>query len=225
MGAVRLPKPQVVSAPIPKFLRSIDRRRYAIWFWGGEFTTDWFSSKIPVWRRVLGPWRDQQIRILEIGSWEGRSALFFLKFFRRSHVTCIDTFAGSEEHFANPQTAVQVLETEARFDRNLAPFAKRIDKIKSASGPALEALTAAGRRFELAYIDGSHLSADVLNDSMQVWPLVVPGGVVIWDDYAWAPELPPHLRPQPAIDYFLAQHPGQFRLLVRGYQMIVERLG
>ena len=36
--------------------------------------------------------------ILEIGSYEGRSAIFFLKFFSNSKITCVDTWSGSDEH-------------------------------------------------------------------------------------------------------------------------------
>ena len=46
---------------------------------------------------------DDRVRVIEIGSWEGRSALFFLNFFPRSRITCIDTFAGSSEHQDDPR--------------------------------------------------------------------------------------------------------------------------
>jgi len=39
--------------------------------------------------------------------------------------------------------------------------------------------------FDCAYIDGSHIAQCVLEDSVGVWPLVKPGGTVIWDDYSW----------------------------------------
>lgn len=54
-----------------------------------------------------------------------------------------------------------------------------------ANRTALAQLAAEGRRLELAYIDGSHHRADVPADSFATWPLIVPGGIVIWDDYEW----------------------------------------
>jgi predicted O-methyltransferase YrrM len=219
-----LPRPHAVTAPIPKLQRSIEKRLYAPWFWGKDFSGDWVARHIPLWRRVLAGWRDRPIRILEIGSWEGRSALFFLKFLPGSRITCIDTFSGGDDQVRQAQLFAEVPHVESRFDRNLAAYAARVEKIKSRSVPALEALAAAGRRFDLAYIDGSHLRPDVMDDSVRVWPLVVPGGVLIWDDYDWRPDLPDHERPQPAIDQFLAEHAGNFRLLARAQQMIVERL-
>ena len=37
-------------------------------------------------------------KILEIGSYEGRSAIFFLKNFSNSNISCVDTWSGSDEH-------------------------------------------------------------------------------------------------------------------------------
>ncbi len=113
---------------------------------------------------------------------------------------------------------------EQRFDRNLAAFKGRVEKIRSASVPALQRLAAERRQFDLAYIDGSHMRDDVAADSTHTWPLVRPGGIVIWDDYTWSPSAPPEERPQPAIDAFLAAHEGQYRLLAKGLQVIVRKL-
>jgi hypothetical protein len=216
-----LPEPRAVGS-VPRFLRSIEKRFYAPWFWGKEFSADWVTTHIPMWRRVLADWRDRPVRILEIGSWEGRSALFFLKFLPHSHITCIDTFTGGKGEVRG--CATEVPHTEGRFDRNLAPYAARVETIRSRSVPALESLAAAGRRFDLAYIDGSHVSTDVIDDTVRVWPLIVPGGVVIWDDYHRRDDIPAEERPQAVIDQFLAERAGHFRLLFSGAQMIVERL-
>ena len=100
----------------------------------------------------------------------------------------------------------------------------QLQKIKSTSVPALQRLAAERRQFDLAYIDGSHRRDDVMADSNHVWPLIRPGGIVIWDDYTWSPDAPPQERPQPAIDAFLAAREGHYRLLAKGLQVIVRRL-
>ena len=226
MTAVSPPARPVAVLRSPHGLaRSLDRVRYRAWFHGKEFTSDWASGNFSLWRRVLSPLRDQPLRILEIGSWEGRSALFFLNFFERSTIVCIDTFGGNTgEKEVYDSLATIMPGVEGRFDRNLASFGNRAEKIKSLSGPALEELKAQGRRFDLAYIDGSHRRDDVMTDSQAVWQLLNVGGIVIWDDYKWGPGLPPEERPQPAIDAFLQAHEGSYRLLARGYQVMIERL-
>jgi len=202
------------------------RVRYRPWFWRGDFTSDWIWKNYSIWRRVLAPLRGPAARILEIGSFEGRSAMFFLKYLPRSTIVCIDTFAGTpEEDYVYKSLEQQLPGIEARFDRNLAPFAGRVEKIKSRSAPALARLIAEGRRFDLAYIDGGHRYEDVMADSVAVWKMLVPGGTLIWDDYEWAPEFRPEERPKDAIDDFLRAQEGNYRLLAKGYQMIIRRSG
>jgi len=81
------------------------------------------------------------------------------------------------------------------------------------------------RRYDLAYIDGSHDRCDVMADSLGVWSMLNLGGSIIWDDYRWGRHhLPLEQRPQSAIDEFLREREGQYRVLSKGYQMIIERL-
>jgi predicted O-methyltransferase YrrM len=220
--------PASVAEPVFKapseFSKIFFRVRYRPWFWRGNFTSDWIWKNYSIWRRVLAPLRDWPTRILEIGSFEGRSAVFFLKYLPRSTIVCIDTFAGTaEEDYVYKFLKQQMSAAESRFERNVAPFAARVEKIKSRSAPALDALIAEGRRFDLAYIDGGHRYDDVMTDSVAVWTMLEPAGIVIWDDYEWAPEFQPEERPKPAIDDFLQAREGTYRLLAKGYQIIVER--
>jgi predicted O-methyltransferase YrrM len=200
--------------------------RYKLWFIGKSFSTDWTSHHFVVWNRVLAPLRNEQIRILEIGSWEGRSTLFFLNFFRRSTIVCIDTFAGTtkERAYRTGIMAEQISSAEQRFDQNTARFLDRIEKVKSDSQSALGRLEAQDRKFDLAYIDGSHMRDDVYADSVGVWRLLALGGIIIWDDYTFGLDLPPEEQPKLAIDSFLQEQDGQYRLLAKAKQVIVERL-
>jgi predicted O-methyltransferase YrrM len=221
----RTVRPNAVSWRPHRLEKLVDKLRYRSWFRGKDYTSDWTSGNFTLWRRNLAPLRAEPLRILEIGSWEGRSALFFLNFFTASTIVCIDTFSGNpEEREVYGSLAAIMAGVEGRFDRNLAAFGDRAEKIKSPSGPALERLRAQGRRFDLAYIDGNHRRDEVMADSMGVWQLLDVGGVVIWDDYEWGQGLAPAERPQPAIDEFLAMHEGSYRLLAKTYQVAIERL-
>jgi Methyltransferase domain len=216
-------RPNVVSRRPRKIERRLDSLRWRPWFFGKQLSTDWGVEYFLLWRRVLSPLRNEPLRILEVGSWEGRSALFFLNFFRRSTITCIDTFAGGEEHRANRDWAAELPNVENRFDHNLAQFGPRVEKLKSWSKDGLRLLAEQRRRFDLAYVDGGHTYDDIMADSIGVWPLVDPGGVIIWDDYRRSVELPAEQRPQAAIDTFLSGHVGGYRQLAVGYQLIVEK--
>ena len=217
-------RPNVLSRRPRKIERKISRLLYWRWFRGKQLSTDWASYHLTMWRRVLSPLRHEPLRILEIGSWEGRSALFFLNFFPHSTITCIDTFAGSDADSAYEELAEKLLNIENRFDHNLAPFGSRVEKLKGLSEDCLRWLAEQRRRFDLAYIDGSHIYDDVMADSIGVWPLIDPGGVIIWDDYKYGAHLSAEQRPQAAIDNFLADHVGGYRQLAGVYQLIVEKV-
>jgi predicted O-methyltransferase YrrM len=196
------------------------------WEAGKTFTTDWAASHFFAWAELLHRLRHTPVRILEIGSWEGRSALFFLNYLPQSRIVCIDTFAGNVEHHLDPYFAELATKTESQFDANLAAVADRVEKIKGSSTRVLPELGVAGRRFDLAYIDGSHLAADVYSDALLTWPMMEPGGIVIFDDYEWdaVPEpLPEHEKPKLGIDMFLATLDGRYEELRRAYQLVIVK--
>jgi hypothetical protein len=217
MSRTRLPRPAATAAPLSE-------AEVLAWNAGKSFTSDWATWLFPIWERAFGGDRSRELRILEIGSWEGRSALFFLNYFPRCQLTCVDTWAGSVEHFNDPTFAAVVPEAESRFDGNVAEFSNRIEKIKAPSSVALPQLGIARRRFDIVYIDGSHYAADVYADAVLTWPMVARKGVVIFDDYEWDIMKQPHERPKPGIDAFLATVEGKYRELVRAYQVIIRRL-
>ena len=98
-----------------------------------------------------------------------------------------------------------------------------MEKIKSVSFPALEALHAAGRTFDLVYIDAHHFYEPVKANSLRAWPLTEPGSVIIWDDYGWGRGHPDEKRAKTAVDEFLSARPNAYRLLGMGYQVAIER--
>ncbi|MBN8938638.1 MAG: class I SAM-dependent methyltransferase [Rhizobiales bacterium] len=196
---------------------------FSAWFSGKSFSTDWTSRFFHTWASLLEARRAEPLEVLEIGSWEGRSAIFFLQYFRNGRLTCIDTFLGSTEHLLRDKWRVELPHVEQRFDSNLAEFGGRVQKIKDTSSRALARLGAEGRRFDLAYIDGSHRSADVLADATSCWPMMNPGGIVIFDDYEWTFFADEADRPKPGVDAFLLRQAGQYRELHRDYQLIIEK--
>jgi len=195
----------------------------AAWYAGKDFSCDWTTDRIPKWSELLARFRDAPVEVMEIGSWEGRSALFFLNYLRKSHVVCIDTFGGNVEHHQDEWFAKLVPDTERKFDANVAAFGRRVEKIKGPSGQVLPRLGLEERRFQVAYVDGSHFPADVYADAALTWPMMAPGGVVIFDDYNWD-IMEEHERPKPGVDAFLKTVDGRYRVLHCEYQMVVEKL-
>lgn len=195
----------------------------ARWYEGKDFSCDWTTNRIPLWIDVLEDYRDRPVRVLEIGSWEGRSALFFLNYLPQCQLTCIDTFGGNVEHHQDDYFAALVPGIEARFDSNVSAFGSRVEKLKGSSGTVLPQLGVERRRFDIAYVDGSHYAADVYSDAVLTWSLMAPHGIVIYDDYAWDLMNDDSERPKIGIDAFLDAISGQYRVIHCDYQLVIAR--
>jgi predicted O-methyltransferase YrrM len=202
---------------------SHDPSIFSNWYAGKDFSSDWTSWHFPVWSLMLAHLRERPCEVLEIGSWEGRSAIFFLEFLPQSRVTCVDTFGGGAENHASPTESRQIASIERRFDANMRSYGARAEKIKATSVAALTRLAQSSAVFDLIYVDGSHMRDDVMVDSLLAWPLLRPGGIVIWDDYAGGNDKPAAERVMPAVEVFLAWHFGEYVELHRGYQVMVQK--
>jgi predicted O-methyltransferase YrrM len=192
---------------------------------GYQFTQDWFSNNLLVWQTCLRSLAGQPLNALEIGSWEGRSTCWLLENIlthEASRITCVDTFAGSIEHTDYGENFLQSL--EARFDFNVAQThaAHKVIKQVGSSQDVLRTLTP--HSYDFLYIDGSHLAADVLEDTLLSWHLVKVGGVIIFDDYGFGFKDQPERNPKVAIDAFLNIFVERLKLIHQGYQVIIQKL-
>lgn len=186
------------------------------WVHVAMFTDDWHSCAAPQQLVSCNKRRTEDAgapRILEVGCWEGRSACWFLQTFSRCHLTCVDTFAGSAEHGASRT----LIDLEQRFRHNLRPHAHRVDVRVGHS--ARQLLGLAPESFDIAYIDGSHETADVLVDACLAWALLKPGGVAMFDDYA-----SDGAGVGGALDAFQACMRGRYEVLHRDYQLHLLKL-
>jgi len=205
----------------------IDAGEIATWYRGKEFAYDWTSANFPVWTKFLAPNRDQPTRVLEVGSYEGRSAIFFLNFLRRSTLVCVDVWDASvlEPYLVQemPEILVEYPLAEGRFDRNLSGFAGRVTKIKARSSDALAELGVGRERFDLVYVDGDHRRAGAYRDCVLSWPLLKPGRVLLIDDYDFDLGPTEVFKPKQGIDAFLQGIEGQFDELHRAHQIIARK--
>ena len=196
-----------------------------------RFTNEWFAQNIPAWDLLLP--RFEPKKVLEIGSYEGRSACYLIEKFTVDHpleVHCIDTWAGGLEHDKAAMSAV-----EERFDHNIRTAVGRVKhparviKHKKLSHLALATLLTPehAATFDVVYVDGSHQAPDVLSDAVLGFHLLRVGGLMIFDDYVWSMEPPGQQdafnMPKPAIDAFLNIFQRKM-LIMRGvpiYQLYV----
>lgn len=191
-----------------------------------QYTRDWFKWAPQVWSQLTEHLPERK-NFLEIGSYEGRSAVWIIENMMQDggEIYCIDTWEGGAEH-----TPEDMNGTELRFDHNIRTVRKtfpdrRVSKLKGLSTTWLPALAQEKLSFDFIYIDGSHLAKDVLTDACMAWPLLKHKGFMVFDDYAWRPEGFTLLqRPKLAVDAFTNMFEDELIIAHSGYQLIVRKV-
>ena len=134
----------------------------------------------------------QKLQIVEIGVYEGASSCFWSDFYLNnpdSRLISIDPFTGSEEHLKEPEKypGLSKLEVTARENIAKSDNAGKVEIIKGYSHliyPHLFYRYGENPWIDVLYIDGAHDSISVARDITLYVPMVKPGGVVFFDDYA-----------------------------------------
>lgn len=180
-----------------------------------KYSFDGVSTNAKVWLRHLAEFKGKSnIHALEIGSYEGRSALWFLTNIlthESSSITCVDLF---------PE------DIDSTFDGNVkaSGLSQKIVKLKGYSNLVVRNLD---KKFDFVYVDGSHVAKDVLIDAVLAWDLVKPGGMMIFDDYGFRrfseDNQSTALIPRPAIDAFLTAFHHHIEILHQDYQVIIRK--
>lgn len=193
-----------------------------------SFTQDWFSNNIEKWSILLKSLEGKPTEALEIGCFEGRATKWMLENILThddSRITVIDTFAGSIEH-RDGHADHDFSNTEAIFDFNVwMPYRNKVTKIKDRSFDALVAFNTGyvNKKYDFIYIDGSHVSKDVMADALLAWPLLAKDGIMIFDDYLWQSYNKPHMEPKLAIDAFMKMMFDESVVLDVGYQVAIQK--
>ena len=174
------------------------------------------GDRTVAWRRLLADYPTRPgLRMLEIGSLEGMSAIWFCDNILTGPdcmLTCVDPWVSEK----NYQTFMSNISERTQ--------GAKIEVMRMKSAEAYPLFAGENRRFDLAYVDGDHRSAAVAFDAKHVWPLIKAGGVVMFDDYALGPERRREDRPKEALDEWAMRHAGEFELLEADWQFIVRKL-
>lgn len=177
------------------------------------FTHDLTSKYEANWLRWLSEFRDKPVKALEIGTFEGRSAIWFCRnILTHEHASliCVDTFQW------NPAPGVN---SRDRFEANTqeAGVRKKLEVREMSS----EWLSLPPACLDWAYVDGNHTQERVLLDALLVWRSLKPGGIVIFDDYLLTRA--GRMQVKMAVDAFLRVYANQLVLVESGYQVCVRR--
>jgi len=191
--------------------------------WGGEFNTtfhiDRLAKTTPFWRYVYRPMKGKpNLKFLEIGSFEGQSAMWFLEkvlVHETSQLVCVDPHRDSSCDPMRKKSDKTIYETFKQNILDNEKYKKKVTYHRENSRQALRRYPVKGGIFDFAYIDGLHCSHGVLEDLVLTWPLVKKGGVIILDDFAAANlgVIPNSKRALIGINSFLQAYDGMYEIV------------
>ncbi len=173
----------------------------------------------PNWLRWLGHLHGLPAMGLEIGTFEGDSAEWWLENIAGANLHCIDPFTGAPDHKFH---GVDCSQTEEKARAKLARF-PNVTIHKGCSQDVLPTLPIGA--FDSAYVDGLHTSQGVMRDAVFAFNLLKVGGVMIFDDYLWEAMPDPLDCPKIGIDAFLRAYAKHIEVLApTGWQIAVRKI-
>lgn len=178
------------------------------------FTEDWFSNNIPLWKKYLSKLKNKPLKFLEIGTFEGRSAIWLLQNILthpESELYVVDHWKYKGENNKN------VYDT---FKKNIEPYKHKVHILKGYSRSMLRNMK--HPQFDFVYIDANRHSQNVLEDAVLSFPLLKPNGIMIMDDYTHNKE---HTIdcPRPGIDAFMNMYANDIKVLYTKWQVILKK--
>jgi len=176
-------------------------------------SNDYFSANAYYFNNLLNK-LPKDFKYLEIGSYEGNSALYVAINFPNSNITCVDLWEDVEEYKGKNFNII-----ENNFDLNLKGLSN-INKIKSTSD---DFFVKNKTMYDFIYIDGNHKFDYVLRDCENAWKFLNDDGFLVCDDYIWNYYTDIKLNPCFAVNKFLEKNKVKI-LLVTNSQIFFQKI-
>ena len=199
------------------------------------FTENWFTDDGLSTLNEIEP--NEEIHILEIGSFEGKSTIWFLENFlqnKNSTITCVDPWMDySQDHdslnsYFREENEWNLTERKTKeiFLHNIIESSNSNKVIirQGFSDKILPSLITEQKMYDIIFIDGNHTAPYVMMDTIMSWTLLKKGGIIIFDDYTWGLDKPSTLRPKESVDYFMLTFADYVTELYSNYRKIIKKI-
>ena len=196
-----------------------------------QFTQNWFTTANL--KNILNFDNQEELHFLEVGSFEGRSTIWFLENYllnKKSTITCIDPwldYSQDTNSFNSYGTEKAEWKLEGLVDNNFihnireSGKEKQVVSIKGFSHEVLPHLFYHKKKYDFIFIDGNHTAPFVLADAVMAWFLLKQGGIMLFDDYMWGLEEKPTLRPGVAIDNFISNFSDYLTVIYKSERIAI----
>ena len=201
-----------------------------------KYTENWFSSQVGI-DKIFTLNIENELHILEIGSFEGKSTVWFLDILSHpnSTITCIDPWT---KYTQDTDSFNSYFKENARWDftsskdlylHNIKESGNENKVIikHGFSHELLPNLITENKEYDFIFIDGNHTAAFVLTDALMSWYTLKPGGIMVFDDYLWgAPDTKNSstTTPKLAVDSFISVFKDYLEVLFTGPRVAIKKL-
>ena len=179
-----------------------------------KFTYNWFGSNPQIWYYIFKKFNflKEKVNILEIGTFEGRSAAFFYKYLNVKKLITVDLMKTDSTEYENFKNNSKKFINCNFYNLKSDKFFKEF-KLQE--------------EFDIIYIDGSHFYEDVLNDAICSYKVLKKDGIIIFDDFLYTRQTRRFGRPEfnnviGGVLYFLNQK--KMKIIYVGHQVIVKKI-
>ncbi len=181
-----------------------------------ETSHNWFGNNAQILYYFFKKLKffNNKISILEIGSFEGMSLLFYYYVFKNDKISV---------------TSVDMLDKNSIFFKN---FKKNTEKLKNFKFYNLKSnfffKKKNKEKYDFIYIDGSHYYKDVMLDAKNSYRLLNKNGIIVFDDFVhdWTKKNSDnHLEFHNVIGgvLFFLSSIKNFKILYVGHQVIIQK--
>jgi hypothetical protein len=132
---------------------------------------NWFGQNSQIWIHFFRKFNleDKKINILEIGTFEGLSASFFLKYLKKSKLIAVDSLNKNTLFYKNFIKNKKKMRNFQFYNISSDNFFKKYKN----------------ELFDIIYIDGGHDRTDVISDGKNSFKILKKGGILIFDDFLY----------------------------------------
>jgi len=198
-----------------------------------KYTENWFSSEDL--EQFLPLNTQEELHILEIGSFEGKSTIWFLENLLqnpKSTITCIDPWTSYSQNSNsfnsynqnNTEWDFQSYKDTFLYNIGLSESKNKVIPYQGFSHDILPKLITQNKQYDIIFIDGNHVAPFVLTDSVLSWYLLKNKGIMIFDDYLWDYQSGETLTPKLAVDSFISNFRDYCNIIWDGYRKAIKKI-
>ena len=200
-----------IKHPFTKSQKKLYRKLHQNYLKNKQTTTDYFSIHTYYWHKIIIK-NFKTFSYLEIGSWEGNSALFVLKNYTTNNVVCVDLWVNDNE----------INENLENFKLNIKDFKNKFSFFRENSDSFF---LKNNEKFDIIYIDGSHEPTQVNKDLNNAWYFLNINGILICDDYFYGNIYSEsNSVPADAINEFIKEKDGIKIICVNNSQIFLKKI-